>query len=99
MDFFKRLFASLSAPAGGADARYRPLAARCARCGEVIHGRVDLANDLSAEYDDAGRTTYVCRKVLLGQARCFQTVEIRLTFDANYTLLDRAITGGAFVDA
>lgn len=99
MGFFKRLFSALSAPAGSADARYLPLAARCARCGEVLHGRVDLANDLSAEYGDDGRTTYVCRKVLLGQARCFQAVEIRLTFDQNHVLLDRAITGGAFVDA
>ncbi len=99
MDFLKRLFSALRAPAPAAEARYLPLAARCARCGEILHGRVDLANDLSAEYGDDGRTTYLCRKVLQGQARCFQAVEIRLTFDENRALVDRQITGGAFVDA
>ena len=95
MSFLKRLF-------GGKreDLRFLPVHVRCARCGEVITARVDLHNDLSARYDDRGRVIgYFVRKVVIGsgQNRCFQAIEVELTFDARRNVVDRSIHGGEFV--
>jgi hypothetical protein len=32
-----------------------------------------------------------------GETRCFQTIEVRLTFDAQKRLVSREISGGAFI--
>ncbi|MEP7359420.1 MAG: hypothetical protein ABI847_19370, partial [Anaerolineales bacterium] len=65
---------------------------------EVIEAPVDLRNDLSVEYDGpSGAAEYVCRKVLMGKARCFQQVEVVLRFDANKKLIDNETTGGKFL--
>ena len=86
------------APAGGQPGGYH-FAVQCSRCGEVIPARVDLANELSAEYGEAdGASSLVCRKVLMGKGRCFQQIEITLTFDAGRRLIDRQIAGGDFVE-
>jgi hypothetical protein len=69
---------------------------RCMRCGEVIQGRIDLRNDLSIDYE-AG-DTYHCRKVLMGENRCFQKIEVDLTFDRNRKIIERRITGGEFIE-
>lgn len=94
MSFLKQL-ARLFAPAPAArTGQFLPVTVRCRRCGETIVARIHLANDLSAG-DDAA---FVCRKVLLGRERCFEAIEVVLTFDAQRNLIDRAITGGTFVD-
>jgi hypothetical protein len=85
--------------AGGktADAGAYWITVRCNRCGEVVKGRVNLNNDLSPEYD--GETlTYTCRKVLIGEQRCFQQIEVWLKFDAGRKLMNREIRGGSFAD-
>ena len=69
--------------------------ARCNRCQEALASRVDLVNDLSIA-DDGG---YVCRKVLMGNKRCFQQIKVRLYFDGNRTVIDREISGGQFISA
>ena len=71
---------------------------KCNRCGEVIRSRVNLYNDLSLEYDESGKATYFCRKVLMGEGRCFQRIQVELTYDANRRLVSREITGGVFVE-
>jgi hypothetical protein len=82
---------------------------QCQRCGETIRGRVDLLNDLSIDYGvvegEDGETTapsdevrYFCRKGLIGEQRCYQTVEIELTFDKNHRLIDQKIKGGKFIE-
>lgn len=71
---------------------------KCNRCGEVIRARINLYNDLSLEYDEGGKATYFCRKVLIGEGRCFQRIEVELTYDVNRKLLSREITGGQSVD-
>jgi hypothetical protein len=63
--------------------------ARCRRCGEPLLGRVDLRNEPSLADDGE---TWIVRKWLIGSgklrtgataiARCYQTVEVTLTFDA-----------------
>ena len=74
------------------------IAVQCARCGEIIRSRIDLANDLSAEYgEDDQENYYLCRKVLIGKQGCYAPIEIILNFDAGRNVTDRQITGGKFV--
>jgi len=71
---------------------------QCDRCGEVIRTRIDMINDLSAEYGEGEEATaYICRKVLIGRQRCYRPIEVMLTFDAHRKLIERQITGGKFV--
>jgi hypothetical protein len=63
--------------------------ARCRRCGEPLLGRVDLRNEPSLADDGE---TWMVRKGLVGSGaerigtapalRCYQVVEVTLTFDA-----------------
>ena len=73
------------------------IAVKCNRCGEIVRTRVDLRNDISIEYDN-GKTTYLCRKVLIGDQFCFQKIEVRLKFDNKRRLIERQISGGEFYD-
>jgi hypothetical protein len=95
MSFLKKLSNLFNAP-GGDDARSYWIYARCNRCGENIRTRVDLSNDLSLDYEGA-RTTYFIRKVLIGEGRCFERIEVLLTFDNNRKLINREISGGQFI--
>ena len=70
---------------------------KCNRCGEVIRTRIDLYNDLSADYGE-GDTTYFCRKLIIGKERCYQQIEINLTFDSRRHLIDKRVNGGQFID-
>lgn len=104
MGFLKKLAGLFGSPAQRPAANLYPLNVECSRCGEIIQGQVNLSNDLSADFgaDDAGEsaggpTTYLCRKMLIGKARCFQQIEVVLRFDANRKLIDRQISGGKFV--
>jgi hypothetical protein len=95
-----KLLSTLFTPAAERPARYvMPLRAQCLRCGEILTGEINLANDLSAEFDDNGGTTYLCRKVLMGTQRCFQPVELTLTFNAARKLIDQQVTGGKLLPA
>ena len=68
---------------------------RCAMCGEIIRGRVDLRNELSLTDDAEG---FFVRKRLIGSGRCFNPIDVTLSFDLNRRLVDRQITGGEFVE-
>jgi hypothetical protein len=68
---------------------------KCLRCGEIIQGRVNLDNDLSVEYEDGG-DIYYARKVLMGENKCFQRMEVELKFTSSRELLERNIIGGVF---
>ena len=71
---------------------------QCHRCKEIIKGRVDLYNDLSIRFGEGNqKSTYYCRKVVIGSNRCYLPIEVEMTFDANRKLLEREITGGEFV--
>ena len=72
---------------------------RCDRCGEIIHGQINLANDLSVRYE-GDDTFYFCRKGLIGggETRCFQQVTVEYTFDARRTVIERRVEGGRFAD-
>jgi hypothetical protein len=68
--------------------------ARCSRCGEPLLGRVDLRNEPSLADDGE---TWMVRKGLIGSgdARCYQVVEITLTFEAakQHVLTGEAVGG------
>lgn len=94
MDFLRRLFASSPPPRP-----VLPVTVQCLRCGETLTTEINLNNELSADYGEEGEgaTTYLCRKLLMGKARCFQQIEIILRFDADRRLTDKQISGGRFI--
>ncbi|MEA3337698.1 MAG: hypothetical protein U9R25_17525 [Chloroflexota bacterium] len=97
MSLFNKIRSALS---GSSSNRPRPMhsvSVRCNRCGEILTPEIDLSNDLSIDYD---RNVYHVRKLIMGSGdnRCFQQIEISLTFDQNKHLTDRQISGGTFVD-
>jgi hypothetical protein len=96
MSFFKKITGFFSSKSG---APMDWVVVKCNRCGEVIRTRVNLYNDLSLEYDENGKAMHFCRKVLIGEGRCFQRIEVELTYDANRRLVSREITGGQFVES
>lgn len=98
MGFFKKLGGFFSAKPAEDQVSYH-IKVKCNRCGEEIQVRINLYNDLSIEYDDSGNTSgYICRKVIVGDQRCYQTIDVSLTFDSKRRLVEKQITGGQFVE-
>ena len=93
MGFLKNLFSSTPAKQ---EKQYYTFLVKCKRCGETIEGRIDLANDLSLNDEGNG---YLVRKGLIGGNRCFQQIEVELTFDTNRQVIEKSIQGGTFVEA
>lgn len=90
MGFLKNLFNSTPAKP---EKHYYTFNVKCNRCGEIIEGRIDLDNDLSLNDEGNG---YIVRKGLIGGGRCFQQIEVELTFDSSRQLLEQQIIGGQF---
>jgi hypothetical protein len=98
MSFFKKL-SSLFFPTNPAPKDSYLVTVRCNRCGEKVQARVNMNNDLSIDYDEpTGKTSYFCRKVLIGEQQCFQQITVELTFDQDRKLKDRQVFGGEFVN-
>ena len=71
---------------------------RCSRCGEEIPVRINLDRELTPQYGDDEAAYYVNKGVVgSGENRCFKTIDVHLTFDAQKRLVSRAISGGVFV--
>lgn len=100
MSFLKRLASLLGgAGPGVADNAYW-VYARCNRCGEKIATRINLANDLSVEYDENDRPSgYHVRKVLVGSGanRCYQQIEVVIEFDAQKRPISHEARGGTII--
>lgn len=95
MGFLDKL---LSVFSQGKDDRAYWIYVQCGRCSERLKTRVDLYNDLSPRYSEAGSDkTFYCRKVIIGSDRCFQLIEVQLYFDSKRNLLQREIDGGEFI--
>ncbi len=98
MSFRKRL-SDIFAPKPRVDFSKRSymFEVRCRRCGEIVPGRVDLMNELSQDYDTG---LFTSRKVVMGSGknRCFQQIEVTLTFDSNKKLIDQHVIGGEIVE-
>lgn len=98
MGFFKKLGGFFS-PRASVDAASYYVKVKCNRCGEEIQARINLFNDLSIEYDDFGNfSMYLCHKVIVGNQRCYQPMDIVLKFDSKRRLMEKEITGGKFVE-
>lgn len=93
MNFLKKLFS----PRQPYAKNYYTFAVKCKRCGEIIAGRVDLDNDLSVEYETGG-DDFHARKVLMGDNKCFQRVEVGFKFNADRQVIEKDIIGGEFVE-
>jgi len=100
MSLLKKLSSLLSPSASRASQNFYRLTVQCHRCGEIIQANINLSNDLSeyGEGEEAGPAAYHCRKLLMGKERCFQQIEVTLTFDANRKLVEKEIVGGKFVE-
>jgi hypothetical protein len=97
ISFLKKIASALS-PKGAEEGERLWVYVRCDKCGETIKTRIDLSHDLTPNYSDEGRVTdYVVRKVLIGSQRCFEPIEVELTFDAQRRVTSREITGGQFI--
>ena len=94
MNFFKKLITPRPSNPG----KFHIFAVKCKRCGEVIHGQVNVNNEPSLEFDDQGKPYYTRRKVLDGNQLCFQQIEVTFKFNDLRGLLDRQISGGEFVE-
>jgi DNA-directed RNA polymerase subunit N (RpoN/RPB10) len=94
MNFFKKLITPRPSNPG----KFHIFAVKCKRCGEIIHGQVNVNNEPSLEFDDQGKPYYTCRKVLVGNQMCFQQIEVIFKFNDLRGLLDRQISGGEFVE-
>jgi hypothetical protein len=92
MNFLKKLFSG-SSPAPHSNSY--SFTVKCNRCGEVIEGRINLNNDLSMEYEDAGNVYYV-RKELMGSSKCFQRIEVEMKFNASKQLIEKQAQGRTF---
>jgi hypothetical protein len=100
MGFLKKIAKTLfGGGAGGRPASMLDFYVRCDRCGELIHGQINLSNDLSVQYEGDDQF-YFCRKGLIGggETRCFQQVTVEYTFDARRQVIDRRVEGGRFVE-
>ena len=71
---------------------------RCSRCGEEIPVRIDLSRELTPRYGEGDAAYHVHKGVLgSGEHRCFQRIDVRLTFDAQKRVISRDISSGTFV--
>ena len=98
MGFFDQLRKALSGGGSApAEANFYWVYAQCRRCGEPLKGRIDLRNEPSQA--DEG-DSWIVRKGLVGTGarRCFQTVEVTLTFDQNKkNVIDSEVIGGKLI--
>lgn len=99
MSFLKN-FGKIFSSAPARSERSLLLYVQCSKCGEKLRARVDVWNDLTAEYDGKSDSaaSYHCRKVLVGDKRCYQPIELTLKFDKNHQLVEKHIHGGRFID-
>ncbi len=93
MGFLRRLFG------GGAQAPEKDvlhLYIKCNRCGSPVHVRIDLRNDLAADYGDNEAEGYTLYKEVMDD-RCFRLMQAELQFDVRRNEISRQIEGGTFI--
>ena len=99
MSILKKLSKILSSPPPKTD-RAMYLFVQCNKCGEKLRARVDVWNELTPEFDGKSDdpASYHSRKVLIGEKKCYQPIELRLKFDKNHKLIEKQIYGGKYID-
>ncbi|MCX7838966.1 MAG: hypothetical protein N2559_05860 [Anaerolineae bacterium] len=66
---------------------------KCKRCGTPLAVRVNLANDLNADYDSGG---YVLYKEMM-DSKCFTLMRAEIRFDAARRIVEQKIDKGEFI--
>lgn len=66
---------------------------RCARCGTPLAVRVDLRNELSADYEQGG---YILYKEMM-DSKCFALMRARVRFDSQHNVIEQSVEGGEVV--
>ena len=94
MSFLRRLFGGGEQP--DADQNAHHLYVRCNRCSRIVHVRIDLRNDLAAEYGDTDAEGYTLVKEVMDD-RCFRMMRAELDFDNRRNETSRKVEGGTFI--
>jgi hypothetical protein len=89
LDQLKSLFSS---PASGSS-NVLMLYVKCKRCGAPLAVRVNLANDLSADYESDG---FVLNKEMM-DSKCFTLMRAEIHFDVNRRIVEQKIEKGDFI--
>jgi len=66
---------------------------RCSRCGTALAVRVDIRNELSADYQQGG---YVLVKDMM-DSKCFNLMRAELRFDQRRNITSQKIDQGQFI--
>ncbi|CAG0995314.1 hypothetical protein ANRL3_03079 [Anaerolineae bacterium] len=66
---------------------------RCAKCGAPLAVRIDLRNELSADYESGG---YVLHKEMM-DSKCFTLMNAQVEFDAQRHIVKQAVDKGMFI--
>lgn len=66
---------------------------KCKRCGTPLAVRVDLRNELSADYETSG---YVLHKEMMDN-QCFTLMHAEIRFDAKRNVVEQKIDKGEFI--
>lgn len=94
MGFLRRLFGGTGGTTADRNALH--LYIKCARCGTIVHVRVNLQNDLAADYGDTKAEGYALNKDVMDD-RCFRLIHVEIQFDGRRNEVSRQIEGGTFV--
>lgn len=94
MGFLRRLFGG--GQQTNTDNNGYHLYIRCKRCSTIVHVRIDLRNDLAADYGDTAAEGYTLVKEVMDD-RCFRLMRAELHFDARRRETSREVEGGTFV--
>jgi hypothetical protein len=99
MGFWKKFTSLFSTSSASTDkTNITWLYVQCNRCGEKLRTRVNTHTELSPEFGNSDMaTSFHCRKVLIGDKLCFQQIELNLTFNDKYQLIEKQISGGRFL--
>jgi hypothetical protein len=66
---------------------------KCKRCGTPLAVRVNLANDLNADYESGG---YILHKEMM-DSQCFTLMRAEIRFDAARKIIEQKIDKGEFL--
>ena len=91
MGFLDQLKSLFTAPTG--EANVLMLYVKCKRCGTPLAVRVNLANDLSADYESGG---FVLNKEML-DSKCFTLMRAEVRFDSARKIVESKIDKGEFI--
>jgi hypothetical protein len=89
LDQFKSLFTSTTP----ADPNALWLYVKCKRCSTLLAVRVDLRNELSADYENGG---FLLTKEMMDN-KCFTLMRAQVRFDARRNIVEQKLDQGDFL--